>query len=67
MVIVARNMEIGEVVAERLPIAMIYVGRHLVWELTDNEPQPDSRSRSCYSGEVWDDSLPWLDDDVWTL
>lgn len=67
MAVVARNMDIGEVFAKCLPISMIYVGKHLVWALEEDTPIPDTDVRSCYAGEVWDDSLPWLDDDVWIL
>lgn len=47
----------GEVFVGHLPVSMIFVGKHLVWI--------KSVSQSCYSGGIWNDNLPWLDEDIW--
>lgn len=55
------NIEIGGVYVGSLPISHIYVGQVLVWTL--NAP---TGVIACFSGGYWDDSLPWVDTEIWT-
>lgn len=54
------NIEIGRVLVGALPIAAIYVGANLVWELESVQP-----GSSCFSSGHWIDELPWVDTEIW--
>ena len=60
--IIRLNNEIGEILVGNLPISAVYVGSSLVWTL-DNDTV--IIGGSCFSNGIWDDNLPWLDDDIW--
>ena len=56
------NREIGGVFVGPLPISYIFVGPNLVWGITDGP----IGVVSCFSGGYWDDSLPWVDTEIWS-
>lgn len=61
--------EIGKVFNGALPISQIYVGSNLVWEV-ETTPiiiPPTTDQQACFSGDIWDDTLPWIDEEVWKL
>lgn len=60
--IIRLNNEIGEILVGNLPISAVYVGSSLVWTLDNGTVIIGS---SCFSSGIWDDNLPWLDDDIW--
>ena len=47
----------GEVFVGHLPVSMVFVGKNLVWSKLV--------SQSCFSGGIWDDTLPWIDEEIW--
>jgi hypothetical protein len=53
--------EMGEVFAGHFPVSMIFIGKNLVWP----EEQPTPQVKACFSGGIWDDTLPWLDEEIW--
>ncbi len=55
------NIEIGGIYVGSLPISYVYVGQNLVWGTDEGPTGPIS----CFSGECWDDSLPWVDTEAW--
>lgn len=54
------KIDIGSVLVGKFPIQAIYVGSILVW----SESSPQS-GLSCFSCGYWEDSLPWLDTEIW--
>lgn len=55
--------EIGEVLFQRLPISAIYVGKLLVWQIEESDTP--TGSKACFAGGIWNDSLPWVDEEIW--
>lgn len=55
MPIIAKNKDVVAVSFGAIPIAYIYKGATLVWQMV----------RSCFGKGLWINQKPWLNDNAW--
>ena len=51
------------------PVLRVMINQFKVWPVDKEPDTPDDPIidiLSCFSGGYWVDTLPWIDDDVWT-
>ena len=63
MALYVGNREIGEVLVGALPIGAVYIGSMLIWP--EEEPVPPIEGTACYSVGIWEDTLTWVDSELW--